>query len=211
MQIQFADITQIIVAIITTAGVIYSVRKRHEKNRRRKRTEPEKSAPSKRYGWTIVTCVLLVANLANLGYFAWRNVKPPTNGMKITSEMEIKITYPYEGATVEIKVMTGGISQGIPEGQVIWIVVYPHVVGRYYPQNNPADVQADGDWSSLIHIGVEEDIGRKFDIIAVLANKEAQDAFNDYLVESEREQDYPGLESLPDGAVIYDRVTVTRK
>jgi hypothetical protein len=124
---------------------------------------------------------------------------------------EVKITYPYDDDTVEIREMVRGTSQKIPEGQAIWIMVYPHVVGRYYPQDNPVDVQANGDWTSLIYIGIEEDVNRKFDIIAVLADKRAQDAFNAYFTKAKDTNTWPGLERLLEGATIYDRITVMRK
>jgi len=52
---------------------------------------------------------------------------------------------------------------------------------------------------------------KKFDIMAVLADKEAQGVFNDYLIQAKGEKAWPGLENLPNGAVEYDRITVTRK
>ena len=133
---------------------------------------------------------------------------PPTPSVKA---YEVEITYPYDGATVEIREMVRGTSQKIPEGQAIWIMVYPHVAGHYYPLNDPTDVQANGDWTSLAYIGIEEDVNRKFDIIAVLADKKAQDAFNAYLTQAKDKKTWPGLERLPKSATIYDRITVTRK
>lgn len=198
MQIQPIDITQIIVAIITTAGVVYSVKQR----RKQKESQKPEGEPRKISTWTIVIGVSLILLAANLGVFGLRYWGPTT---------EVEITYPYDGATVEIREMVRGTSQKIPEGPAIWIVVYPHVAGRYYPQNDTADVQANGDWTSLTYIGIEEDVNRKFNIIAVLADKRAQDAFNAYLTQAKDKKTWPGLERLPEGATIYDRITVTRK
>ena len=125
--------------------------------------------------------------------------------------LEVEITYPYNGATVEIGERVLGTSQKFPERQAIWIVVNPHVAGRYYPQNVPADVQANGDWTSFTYIGIEEEVNRKFYIIAVLADKRAQDAFNAYLIQAKDTGIWSGLERLPEGATIYDSITVTRK
>ena len=124
---------------------------------------------------------------------------------------EIEITYPHDNDTVEISETVEGTSQNIPEGQVIWIVVYPHPVDRYYPYNDPADIQVNGEWASLVVIGVEEDAGMKFDIIAVLADESAQDTFDAYLKQAEATNNWSGLDAIPSGAVIYGRVTVTRK
>ncbi len=167
----------------------------------RKRPRPG-GEPRRISTWTIlmVICVILLA--ANLGVFGWQYWRPTT---------KLEITYPYDAANVEISETVRGTSEKIPEGHAIWIMVYPHVAGRYYPQNDPADVQANGDWTSLTNIGIKEDVNRKFDIIAVLADRRAQDAFNAYLTESEYKKTWPGLERLPEGATIYDRITVTRE
>jgi len=135
----------------------------------------------------------------------------PTPVPSPTPTTRVKIIQPTEGTKVEQTEMVKGTSQRIPNEQVIWVVVFVQKVGRYYPQNNPADVQASGDWTSVTYIGVPADGGLKFDLIAVLADKEAQNAFNKYLVDARNKNDYPGLEHLPNGATIYDRVSITRK
>src|SRR5207247_5996448 len=106
----------------------------------------------------------------------------------------VEITQPTEGTKVEQTEMVKGTSQRIPSEQVIWVVVFVHKVGRYYPQNNPADVQASGDWASVTYIGVAADVGLKFVLIAVLADKEVTSAFNKYLVKARDKHDYPVLE-----------------
>lgn len=201
MEIQPIDLTQLLVAIITTGGVIFSVWKRN------KPVTPEKSAPSKHKTWTIVICIGLILLAVDTGIFAIRLFEPGTE----VEATEIEITYPYNDALVEITEMVRGTSQKIPEEHAIWIVIYPHVAGRYYPQNDPADVQADGDWTSLITIGIEDDVDKKFDIIAVIVNQEAQDVFNVYLEQAKEKATWPGLEKLPTGTEIYARITVTRK
>ena len=107
--------------------------------------------------------------------------------------------------------MVNGTSDRVPNNHVIRVVVYSSPVGRYYPQEYPADIQANGDWSSLLFIGVEEDVDCQFDIIVVLANQEAQSLFNGYLKEAHSQQHYPGLDQLPEGTIQYDRCTVTRR
>lgn len=196
MQIQPIDITQIIVAIITMSGVIIAA----IIGRRQRESPRPEGEPRRISTWTIMMSVSLILLLANLGVFGWRYLSP-----------KVEITYPYDGDTVEIREMVRGTAQKIPKGQAIWIMVNPHVAGRYYPQNVPADVQANGDWTSLTYIGIEEVVNRKFYIIAVLADKRAQDAFNAYLKQAKDTKTWPGLERLPEGTTIYDRITVMRK
>ena len=128
-----------------------------------------------------------------------------------TPSTDAKISQPTDGATVSQTETIKGTSQRVPDTSAIWVVVYIPSVGRYYPQNNPADIQANGNWSSVAYIGIPTDVGLKLDIIVVMADKTAQDAFNAYLKNARDKNDYPGLEQLPKGAKIYDRITVTRK
>lgn len=198
IQLIMAEVmTEIIVTIISIMGLAIA-------NWVRKHPPQDSLTPKiwcKIAAITMVVCLLILVSVAGIVILKVAGPKEPA----------VRITYPSDGAHVEIREMIRGTSQNIPKGQVIWIVVYPQAAGRYYPQNDPADVQANGDWSSLAFIGIEEDVGRKFDIVAVLANKDAQDAFNAYLAQAKDKKTWPGLEELPNGAVIYDRITVTRK
>jgi hypothetical protein len=121
----------------------------------------------------------------------------------VTSPSSLTITHPSNYDYVDLQEIVTGTSQNIDTGQVIWVLIYPHAAGRYYPQDEPADVQANGDWSTLVYFGTAADVGLKFDVIAVLANEEAQTAFNKYLEECIENQSWPGLEELPIGAVQY--------
>lgn len=153
----------------------------------------------------------------------YHNIEFSSDGTKIIADGDIlqvfstptlstmvRITYPSDGSKVERKVTVRGTSQNIPEGQVIWVVIYVHEARRYFPQDLPADVQVNGDWVSPVIIGIDEDVGKEFDIIVVLVDQKAQDAFNDYLKDWGGKYPSPGLERLPEGALIYQRITVTR-
>jgi hypothetical protein len=127
------------------------------------------------------------------------------------AETSVSITQPAETAKVEQFLTVDGESQLLPKDSVIWLVIYLPVTGRYYPQNFPADIQANGEWSATAYIGQPSDSGLAADVIAVLAEKSAQAAFNNYLTEAKNKNDYSGLEKIPEGATIYDRVSVIRK
>ncbi len=193
------DITQIIVAIITTGGVIYAARQRRRQRRRQRESSRPESVQRIIITWTILMVVCITLLAANLVVFGLR------------PRPKVEITYPDDGANVEIRENVQGTSEKIPKGHAIWIVVYPHLVDRYYPQNNSADVQANGDWTSNTSIGIEEDVNRKFDIIAVLADKRAQDAFEAYIKQAKDTKKWSGLGKLIEGTTIYDRITVTMK
>lgn len=201
MEIKFADIVQIIVAVIAFIGVIYSTRYAKSEKRSFKASQAgDKSSPRRSTILIWASVFLLIANFVVLGWRSWDN-----------STTEVKITEPTAGSPIELREVVKGTSRKIPAGQIIWVVIYSQAVGRYYPQNDPADVQANGAWASLCYLGVDQDAGKKFDIIVVLANKEAQDAFKAYLTKARDQKTWPGLEKIPDPGVIYDRVTVVRK
>ena len=107
--------------------------------------------------------------------------------------------------------MVRGTSQAVPSGAKVWVVVYPHEAGRYYPQNNPAEVDAKGNWTSQTYVGIEADVGAKFDLLAVLADQDGQDAFERYLRDARDKPDWAGLEQLPDGVTLHHRIEVTRR
>jgi len=206
MEVEPINITEIIITIISLIGTIITsvINYKITQNRQRGEGEPtkEKIEP-KNKKWLIAMYVFIILLTANLGLLGWKywGSKPPT---------EVEITYPNDGSIVEIKEIIKGTSQRVTKEHTIWVVVYSHAVDRYYPQSNPAEVQANGKWFSSSYIGIEEDVDKKFDIIAVVVNKEAQDVFNAYLTQAEREKTYTGFEKLPDVSTIYDRIEVTR-
>jgi hypothetical protein len=129
--------------------------------------------------------------------------------LSLPLEPSLKITYPLEDYKVEIEQTVRGTSQNIPEDQKIWIVVFVHG-DNFYPQHYPINVQANGDWISTAITCTEVSAGEEFDILVVLANKEAQDILNAYIEQCKNEKKWPGLERLPEGAKIFDRVIVTK-
>jgi hypothetical protein len=200
---QTSDIVQIIVAVITATGAIISALfgRRQEKRRTTVVAPPPAAKKASKWFVGMYICVALLAG--NLGLFGWRTLKP-------ASGPEVRITYPIDGTRVTQKEMVKGTSRGVPSTDVIWVLVFVHEVGRYYPQNAVADVQADGCWSSITYFGQAGDASLKFDVLAVLADQDGQDRFGAYLSRARDRTDYPGLARLPDGVKIYDRITVTR-
>ncbi|MEA2016641.1 MAG: hypothetical protein U9O59_08105 [Actinomycetota bacterium] len=196
--VQPIDITQIIVAVIAAGGGIFSATIVQLIRRRQQQKVIIKTAASRKI--KILIIVISISSLLLIGNLLFFLFRPKT---------KVEITCPHNEDIVEIREMVRGTSQNIPDGQVIYIVIYPHIVGLYYPQDNLVTMQENGEWSSLASIGVEEDIDKelKFDIVVGLANKEAQDVFNIYF----EQEEWSGLKELPKGALIYDHVTVIRE
>ncbi|AET65107.1 hypothetical protein Mhar_1749 [Methanothrix harundinacea 6Ac] len=107
-----------------------------------------------------------------------------------------------------------GTSKGIPEGYELWITVYPDGVNRHFPQdkrNLPIIMMANGDWTAEAVIGSPPDHDMEFKLYAILADETANAEILEYLDGCIVNESWPGLEQLPDGAEIYDYVTVIRE
>lgn len=123
-----------------------------------------------------------------------------------TLPVEIKIISPLN--TVQIQERIEGTAKNVPEEKAVWIVVYPHTAVKYYPIKE-ARIQNE-KWELPAQFGESKDTDTEFDIIALLANEQAQDEFATYLEECEQSKSWPGIDELPEGVEIYDTVTVTR-
>lgn len=198
MKITFGDVAQILAALISAAGAIIAARIGS-----RKREEIKNAAPGINQ-WALVMWICVVIAAVDSGILAWRWLRPSPNP-------EITITYPVNQAKTEQTETVRGTSQALPSGQAIWVVVFAQEVGRYYPQNQRAEIEAGNNWSSITYLGIPADTGKKFDIIAVAADSDAQRAFDTYLAEARDKKDWPGLAALPGSAIIYDRITILRK
>jgi len=124
---------------------------------------------------------------------------------------EVRITYPVGETVVDQTQTIRGTSRSIPAGAVIWVVVFSPDVGAYYPQDQPAALEADGVWSSTAYIGIDTDANKRFDILALVADRNIQDSFTAYLAESRAKGQWPGLRNLPAGDVPLSRVSVIRR
>ena len=207
------DMTQILVALISAIAMIvstYFAYKTHtappeplpQNNKSKNQVKKQLPQWYSKYGrsiiWKILSAVFFIAFIVSLL-------------LPMTKHTDVRITFPSNQAYVEQTETIEGTSQNISKRDVIWIVVFSQAVGRFYPQNNPAEIEMKGDWSSLVYFGVAVDSGKKFDILAITANQTVQNAFNSYLSTAKNKSNWPGLIQLPTDAKIYDRITVTRK
>ncbi len=120
----------------------------------------------------------------------------------------IEIADPSSASRVDPIEIVSGTSRSIPAGNEIVVVVYSHADGHYYPNDQAALIDATGAWESPNTIvGAREDGGQLFDIIAALVNVDGRRALAVYYPIPER----AGLETLPDGVTVFDRVEVLRR
>lgn len=204
---QSSEIVQIMVTCISTAGallcaVIERGRRKKESNSSNEVASVSEKRTEKK--WTksrigLFACLFIA--VVSIGFFLFWP-KPIEEG---------KITYPMNQSLCRQTETIQGTSHNIANDKKIWVVVFPQEAGRYYPQNKPADVAVNGNWSSITYIGVPEDVGKRFDILAIGADKSVQDSISVYLAVARDKSDAAGLEQLPDGAVLYDRISVIRE
>jgi hypothetical protein len=129
-----------------------------------------------------------------------------TSGVKIP---EVKITYPSNTAAVNIQETVTGTARNVPEGQKLWILVYPPAANKFYPQSQNVNIVSE-EWSTPIGIGTKDNVGEIFDIVAVLADQKAQEELTNYINTGVKNNSWSGMDSIPDGALVYDKITVTR-
>ncbi len=206
MELSAINLTQILTTLITTIGaIVCAALGRKEDQKKILDSETRRDGDKKTisiWAWGMWTCIAIA--LINTGILGFRLFRPP-------APTEVVINYPINLAQANQTEVVRGTFEGLPEGKVIWVVLFIPDVGRYYPQNRPADLEAGNKWSSLAYLGIPSDTGKRFDILAVVADSEAQNAFNAYLAEARDRNNWAGLETLPPGAVIHARITVTRK
>ncbi|MGD0646126.1 MAG: hypothetical protein ABSA75_14575 [Candidatus Bathyarchaeia archaeon] len=125
----------------------------------------------------------------------------------ITGRHQVKIVSPKTEETISSITRINGTFKRLPEKEAIWIVVSR--ANQYYPMPSAADLESKNKWSSLIYVGDKNDTGKKFQIIAILADKDAQKSIEEYNAKS-KISGYMGLSSLPPGAREYHRIEVVR-
>lgn len=127
------------------------------------------------------------------------------------SKLEISLSNVNDSTIVEQTTTLEGTYKNITKDEKIWVFINSLEVNRYYPQNTSAELDANGNWSSLTYFGQEKDSGKMFKIIVVLVNKDAVSQIQTYLKEAINKKDYQGMAEIPNKAVIYVQKIVKRK
>ena len=124
--------------------------------------------------------------------------------------VSLSITSPANNTQVGYNPSVAGKAGQISKGQKLWVVVYVYKTNRYYPQSGCLTPQSNSDWSCKAYLGTQSvSKGQKFDLIAVLADQNANSAFAQYQAYSQQANSNAGLTQLPSGIVAQNQVTVT--
>lgn len=129
------------------------------------------------------------------------------NYVQTTHTTALSITSPADGVRVNMYEWVSGTSQNIPDKQCLWIIV--RVEDKYFA-HEVETINADGTWRHEVQIGKEDEIGKHFDIIIVLADSSAHETLQNWRDMWNTKSQYD-LQSLPIGTTQYCTVTVIRR
>lgn len=192
----------------------------------KERTKDRKSGP---FAWWKTLPNFMVALAALLGALAAAGIifPPPAQqptpvvtptpvdggspAVSSAPHLMVKVTDPIDKSQVVEIQEVRGTSAEVPQGDAVWVVLYPPDANRFYPQHAAAVVDGNGNWTSKTYFGVHDDAGKQYDIQAILADEAAQQVFTAYNDDANQHDQWPGLVDLPTGAKIYDTITVVRK
>jgi hypothetical protein len=125
-----------------------------------------------------------------------------------SSQTSVTIVSPANNAYVDRYEWVSGTSQNIPVDQHLWLIV--QVNGMYFA-HEVETINTDGTWRHNTMIGQEDETGKKFDLLAVLADSPAHTTLKDWRDKQNTEQQYD-LKSLPStGVKECSAITITRR
>lgn len=177
-----------ILAVIITATIMIMAKK----------TPPTKRLKKTLYSAIIVNILLIIA-------FSAIAIVPNT-ATNADQKTIIKIAYPLNGAAVDQNEVVQGISQNIPSGTKLWVVVHIPNLGLYYPMAQPASMLSNGNWTSSATLGRSQDYGQ-FNVEVVTVDQAAESAFLRYIADGTQS----GMSQLPEGTTTYDIVVTNRQ
>ncbi len=122
----------------------------------------------------------------------------------------VTITSPAEGSVVGQATVVEGESCHVPARGGLWLLVLPEGTTAYYPFS-PTLSRRSGHWSVSAYLGQPEEAGRAFTLLAAVTSPPADQAFDEYLARAAAEGDFPGIQPLPEGAVVYHQIDVIRR
>jgi hypothetical protein len=147
---------------------------------------------------TVITCVLtFVGTAASLGELG-----------HIFASPKATIMSPAEPSVPKTFRLTGTV-ENFTDDDVLWAISRRWDTGKFYPQDKPCRVFADGNFDCgdyFLGNQLGADAGKSFDLMLIHANIEAVKTFLLY----QRDDITRGLDDLPKGATVLDRAEKTR-
>jgi hypothetical protein len=127
------------------------------------------------------------------------------------NQIAITIVEPRNGDFVTSNIDVKGLAKNIPAGETIWLMVVSPT-GKYYP-HSPAimpDIQT-GLWQLKgVTLGTPVDNGKSFYLITTTADTNSKSDLDNYFKKVALADGWMGLDTLPPGIKVYDKVKITR-
>ena len=191
-----------VAAILSLGAALYAARRQQVVvAQSRARSGNPDQEPTNQF-WLIMSAVWTIVFILAIGAVIWYFAQ---------EETRVSIVAPVPDALVGDVEGGEGQSKNVPDGNTIWVVVVPAPGGRYYPQGEPIVNIADGQWETAALFQNEAGEPGSFEILAVVADHDAHDQLHEATTLAELGELGPALEELPDGAKVYDRITVFRR
>jgi hypothetical protein len=145
--------------------------------------------------------------------YVYPSPPPPQDGINISITSIDNITNPQNGIKVAQSVTVAGKYSLNDSVDAIWVFVMPLIAGTYYPQyscDGTGVTKENGKWEMRIGVGTTNDVGNFFDIVLGLADDEANQTLSNTMRNWCEDNNFPGLDKLPEGVVEKKRIRVIR-
>jgi hypothetical protein len=104
-------------------------------------------------------------------------------GDALAGECAVTIRSPAEGDRVGGEVMAEGTAE-VPAGAHVWVLVGINGMDAWFPQGNGAARIDGSEWQILAFVGQDRDIGRKFEIAAIVVDDAGHQRLESWFKES---------------------------
>lgn len=153
--------------------------------------------------------LLLLFPICTYSQFSVKRILTPrTTGKSIvTKEIYAVINNPQDGNKFNGLIDLNGIARNLPAKSHLWLVVSPRESNDCLPQFKEIKPnESTGAWSGKV--AIRGDDGKLIDIVLVSADPAANNTFNDYIINQEK-NDFPSI-VMPEGAKSLAHITVVK-
>lgn len=126
-------------------------------------------------------------------------------------ECSVSIVNPKGGQIVNEDANVDG-KAAIPPGRFLWLFSHRKGLQLWWPQGGgAATISKDGKWQIVVTFGTERDVGREFEVAAVVVDSDTNERLRAWVTRAEETGRYPGIQlpSAVSGCRIAD-ITVTK-
>lgn len=150
----------------------------------------------------------------------WKNNKSlgvltETIEIESTAAPNVLLITPEHNDRIPHAAVFKGTVQGDVGDWKIWIAILPDGTDKYHPLGQSARIYKTGKWELSGYVGASPDNpidrGRRFDVFVLLSDEQANEELIRYHKEAAQKGSWDGLPSLPNTAVVVQKITVVRE